>query len=47
VRVEGIQVLLTRAVEALGVLVHALLDRRVGHLFHEDADLHESFFSFL
>ena len=40
VGVEGVQVLLARAVEALGTIVHALLDGGVGHLFDEDADLH-------
>ena len=39
VGVEGIEVLLTGAVEALRARVHAFLDGGVRHLFHEDADL--------
>ena len=39
VRVEGVEVGLAGAVEALGAWVDALLDGGVRHLFHEDADL--------
>jgi hypothetical protein len=40
VGVEGIEVLLAGSVEALGIRVHALLDRGVRNLLHQDANLH-------
>ena len=43
VGVELVERGLARAVEAPRAWVHALLDCCVGHLFDEDADLHESF----
>ena len=41
VGVKGVEVLLAGPVEALGVRIHALLDRGVRDLFHEDTDLQE------
>jgi hypothetical protein len=39
--VEGIEVLLTASIEALGIRVHALLDSGVRDLLHQDANLQE------
>jgi hypothetical protein len=40
VGVKGVQVLLATPVEALGALIHALLDGGVRDLFDQDANLH-------